>query len=658
MSAGTVALDLLIGVLVTAVFVTVLAAFVRRWLGVRVGLLRIVIGGIVGLAAEVAFEAQFVWGQSHSTFALIPIQLGIILLVSLAFLVIAELILPTGTVPAPTKWIPALRTRLDRGRRYSQITRIAIRHGLLPTRRPSTAATLEAAQARARQARALRSALEEAGVAFVKLGQILSTRADILPREFLDELANLQERVPPEPWATVRPLLEQELGAPLSTVFAEFDETPLAAASVGQVYRGRLHDGTAVAVKVQRPGIVPKVDRDLDIAVRMASALQTTTEWGRSLGVRALARSFASALREELDYRIEARNMETMETIEASHPPMERVRIPHCFTEFSSERVLVMGLIDGSTLSDGGATSGIPPAEREAQAHRLFSSLLRQIMVDGVFHTDLHPGNVMLLPGADLAMIDFGSVGRLDSEMRGQISEVLLAFYRGDSRGVADVLLNLVELPESIDERELRRELGVFMSFHLGAGASVDVAMFTDLVALLARHQLAIPAELASAFRAVAVIEGTLRELSPTFDVLTASRDYAQSRLKSALRPTSLKETATDELTTLIPLLRRIPRRVDRLGSLLESGRLSVNVRMLADPRDRGMIRELVNQLVLAFLAGVAGVMATILLVSGGGPPVTPTLSLYQIFGYTLIVVAAVLVLRVLFDVFRLRRRE
>ncbi|MEO6826845.1 MAG: AarF/UbiB family protein [Microbacteriaceae bacterium] len=658
MNVGEIVLGLLLALLVTVLFIALLISLMRRLLGVRVGMVRIVVAGIVGLAVQVTFEARFIWGQPHSALALIPIQLGIIVMVTMVFLVIAELVLPTGSIPRPGKWLPALRARLRRGRRYSQITRIALRHGLLPVKRPNSSATVEGASARQKQAVSLRLALEEAGVTFVKLGQALSTRADVLPIEYTKELAGLQQRVPPAPWPQVRALLEQELGGSIEEAFSQFDPEPLAAASIGQVHRARLHSGQDVAVKVQRPGIIPVVELDLDIALRMAATLDRSTEWGRSLGVKDLAQAFADGIRSELDYRIEARNMAAMAAVQSSHPESERVQIPRHYPQLCSQRVLVMDFIPGDTLSGRDAVGRRPAAEREVQARRLFLSLLRQIMVDGVFHADLHPGNVMLLEQGQLALIDFGSVGRLDSEMRAQIGEVLLAFYRGDTKAMTDSLLGIVDLPEYVDERALRREIGKFMTYNLGPGANVDVSMFTDLVQLLATYQLTIPAEFGTAFRAVGILEGTLRQLESGFDVLTEARTFAKAQVSAAFKPATLKQTMTDEVTELVPLLRRLPGRMDRITRAVESGRLNVNVRLLADRRDRRMITSLVHELVLTILASVTGIMATMLLVSNGGPQVTPTLSLYQIFGYTLIVVAVVLVLRVLFDVFRRRWSE
>ncbi|WP_448810452.1 ABC1 kinase family protein [Agromyces bauzanensis] len=655
MNTTDVLVNIVTVTVLTVVFMIILTAFVRRILGVHVGLGRIVIAGVLGLAAEVGFESRFVWNQQAYTPALVPVQLGIIILVAVAFLVIAELLVPAGSIPRPDQWIPGLRRRAERTRRYAEITNIALRRGLLPFR-PNADASPAGSAERRRQARALRGALEDAGGAFVKLGQVLSTRSDLLPVEFLEELSQLQERVPAAEWATIRPLLEQELGRAVDEVFTSFEPTPLAAASIGQVHRAVLVTGEPVAAKVQRPGIIPLIERDIDITLRIARRLEASTEWGRALGVAELADGFADSLRDEVDYRVEAANMAAMAQTQQAHPENERLSIPKHYPELCTSRILVMDLVDGRTLSDPVAIAEHSEAERAHHASTLFRSTLTQIIDDGTFHADLHPGNIMLTPDGQLVLLDFGSVGRLDSELRKQIAGVLLAFYRGDSRTFADALLAFVELPDDIDEFQLRRQIGAFMSNKLGPGSIIDVTVFTEMVRLLSANRIAMPSELASAFRAIATLEGTLRYLSPSFRMLDEAAEFARHRVAEAGRPDALYATAKDELGSLLPILRRLPERADRISGALANGRLSLNVRLLADHRDRTLIRELVNLLAITFLAGVFGLMAAMLLVSSGGPQVTPTLTLFQIFGYLLVVTSGLLTLKVLFDVFRLRR--
>mgnify|MGYP003407363527 FL=1 len=657
MSIGLILVDVLIMMVATVVAMWLIGAFARRVLGTRVGIIRILLAGVVGLGAGIGFESRFVWGVANYNAALIPVQVGIILFVAVAFLVVAEVFVPQGTVARPDEWVVGARHRTERTRRYRELARIALRHKLVPFKL-NTQPTSAGAAERTRQAQALRGALEDAGGAFVKLGQILSTRTDVLPIEFTTALSTLQQNVPPVPWAEIAVALEAELGRPLNTVFKNIDEHPLAAASIGQMHVATLLSGEKVAVKVQRPGIDRLVERDIDITRRIASRLTESAAWARQFGIGELAESLSLSLMDELDYRLEASNIAAMEFTQAQHAPADRVRIPHRFVSLCTQRVLVMEFIEGTTLSDPTATANLDEATRGALATQLFHSALTQIMDDGVFHSDLHPGNVMLTPSDELALIDFGSVGRLDSEVRGQITDVLLAFSQSDSRAFADALLAFVELPDDLDEFALRRQIGEFMARFLGPGAVIDVSAFTQMILVLTNNQLAVPSELTAAFRAMATLEGTLRVLSPGFDFVAEASQYASVRIAHAQRPSAVAKAVKTELARMIPLARRLPYRIDQITGDLADGRLSVNVRLFADRRDRALLRDFGNLASLTFLAGVFGIMAAMLLTSTDGPLVTDSISLFQLFGYLLVIASGVLTLRVFFDIFRRQERR
>ncbi|MEU8227880.1 AarF/UbiB family protein [Kribbella sp. NPDC048915] len=644
-----------------AVFMVVFVPISQRLLGVRFGLGRLAVGALITLSAAgplaTAMVGQPPWtGSQGAAVAFMVLIVLCSMLAGLVFLVLAEALVPTGSLPRARDLRRDLTGRIARTRRYLQILRIAIRHGLGPYLRGRRRPGRENAAGQAELARSLRLALDEAGVTFVKLGQVLSTRSDLIPASVATELSRLQDQVTPAPWAQIEQVLTEELGAPPHQLYAAFDTEPLAAASVAQVYTARLYDGTHdadVVVKVQRPGITAVVERDLDIVGRLARLLDRNTDWGRSMGVRALADGFAEAMREELDFTVEAGNMTTVAAGKSVAASNDLV-VPRLYPERSTRRVLTMQHLDGIGL--GNAAPAI--TERGLDAVRLgrtlFDCLLGQVAIDGVFHADPHPGNFLLLADGRIGMLDLGSVGRLDPATREALQRFLLAVDHGDPVAATDALLEIVYRPDVVDERSLERAVGQFMTKHLSAGVAVGPAMFTDLFAIITSHELGVPPEVAAVFRALATIEGTISRISPDFDLVAASRQFASAHVTDRLAPDALRRTATEELATLLPMLRRLPRRIDRIAAAAESGRLGLNVRLFADERDRRHFTGLLHQALLAVLGATAGLMAVLLLGTPGGPKVTESMSLFQLLGYNLLVICTVLVLRVLVLIFRL----
>lgn len=603
-----------------------MALAARRILGLRIGLIRTALACLMAISIA---SSAFGETTADPSAGLVTLQLGLSLLAVIGLLAFAEIIVPTGSIPPPTEWWGMARRRIARTRRYSRITAIAFRHGLGPylRGRERTSTGL---------ARSLRLALQDAGVTFVKLGQVLSTRADLLPQDFVDELSLLQDKVPAAKWDQVRAVLDAEVGL---DAFLEVDPEPLAAASIAQVHRAVLKSGAEVVVKVQRPDVRATAEGDLDIVARLAETLQRT-RWGAALGVRDLAAGFAAALREELDFKIEARNITAVAAASDSS-----VGLPH--VHLSTSRVLVMDRLDGVPLRGASEDVGL--------ARTLLRFVLRQVMLDGVFHADPHPGNVLLLADGRLGLLDFGSVGRIDSALRSALQRLLLAIDRSDPASLTDALLELTSRPEDIDEQRLERALGQFMARHLGAGMRPDVEMFGDLFLIVSRFGLSIPPEIAAVFRALATLEGTLAVLAPGFNIVVESRSFAAEQISERLTPESVKRTMTEELQAVLPMLRRLPRRIDRITGAMEQGRLSMSMRLFADERDRSFVTGLLHQVMLTVLGATAGVMAVLLLGSSGGPEVAEDIGLYQVFGYNLLIISVLLGLRVVVAVFRPR---
>jgi ubiquinone biosynthesis protein len=643
----------------------IMAVLARRVLGLRIGAVRALLTGVAGLLAAGVVGTPM--GPQASRTPLVTVQLGAALLGAMIFLVLSEAAVAGGSVRGMVRWPGALRRRLARSRRYTQLSRIAVRHGLgrFLTGRSRRGAASPKDQAAL--ARSLRLALEEAGATFVKLGQVLSSRYDLLPDVFVEELSALQHEVAPEPWPDIERVLAEELKAPPEKVFAEFETEPLAAGSMAQVHRARLRDGRAVVVKVQRPGARQVLERDLDILFRISDMLERTTSWGRTVGSRALVQGFADSLHEELDFRTEARNTAAVAANSAVPGTAEdgdgrapaaaaRVLLPEVHLELTTARVLVVEWLDGVTLNRADTVIEAQGLDRERLARDLFGSLLHQIMIGGVFHADPHSGNILVLGDGRLGLIDFGSVGRIDRMLRASLRELLMAIDRNDPQALSDALLDLVERPDGIDEERFTRALGRYTARHLASAGPPGREMFSDLFLLVAQYGLTVPPEVAAAFRALATVEGALGRLVPGFDLVEEARSFAATELARRLSPRQLSRSLADEAAAVLPMLLRLPRRAERISSALEQGRLSINVRVFADERDRRFIQGIVRDVLLAFLGGVAGVLGMLLLSTRGGPRVAGSLRLFDVFGYNMLLISSVLVLRVLFTISKPQR--
>jgi ubiquinone biosynthesis protein len=649
-------------VLITSTaLVAALAWASRRLLGLPVGMLRALIAGLLGFAAAELLGRSLRAAQPGHEAAFLTVVLGVPLIIAMAFIVLAEMLVPSGSMPRPVEVARGIRPALARSRRYAQISRIAVRHGLGPYLSGGRRGA-DAAGGRAALASSLRQALEEGGVTFTKLGQLLSTRSDLLPEEFTAELAQLQDRAEPAPWEQVRGVLASSLGAAAEQVLAELRPEPAAAASIAQVHRARLRSGpaagAAVAVKVQRPGIRATVEQDLDILLRLAVRLEDRAHWARAVGTASLARGFAAAIREELDFRVEARNIAA---IAATWPALQRaaggvpVVLPVLHQRLCSERVLVIEWLDGVSLRAAGQQIDDRGLDRAALARALLRSMVYQITEGGVFHADPHPGNVLLLADGRLALLDFGSVGHLDAQQRSALQNLLLAVGRGDTAALRTALLELVDRADELDEDQLERALGQFMARNLTGRAAAGADMFTGLFRLATRFELSIPPEIGMVLRALATLDGTLTQLTAEFDIAEEARQYAVDHAAGQLSPQAVQRTVTDELMALLPVLHRLPRRLDRVTGALEHGRLSINVRLFADERDRRVVTGLTHLFLLALLGAASGIVAAMMLGTPGGPKVTTAVSLYQVIGYNLLIAAGILVLRVLFTIFRSR---
>ena len=467
--------------------------------------------------------------------------------------------------------------------RLRQIATIAARHGfadlldragvfrLIGRREPVEQAPDTRAASTARRFRRM---LEDLGPTFVKLGQVLSTRADLLPGEFVAELRLLQDSVAPIPLDAVRAQIQAGLGRSPEEAFASIEQEPLAAASIAQVHRATTVEGEPVVVKVQRPGIQTQMASDLQVLRALAKLLEAVVEETGIYSPVGIVEEFDRAIREELDFVHEAANVRAFQE---THRERKGIRIPRVHDELSSATVLTLEYFGGVRLLDAPLS-----AERRTELARVvLDTAFRQLFEDGLFHADPHPGNFLLLPDGDIGLIDFGLVGRLTRQMREQLVILIVAVALKDSDSVArllyrigapDARANIAAFRSDIDGvlgKHLPRTLGEVNARHL----------LGDLLDLAVKYRIRVPREYALLSRASVSMEGILRQLSPDLDILGVALPYAKELLKGRYELGDLQGGLLRALLRFQGLAADLPTQLSQILLDLETGRFNVHVR-------------------------------------------------------------------------------
>lgn len=385
----------------------------------------------------------------------------------------------------------------------------------------------------ARRARRLRLLLEDLGASAIKIGQILSTRPDVLGPEMIAELSRLQDAAAPEAPGVIESVIAAELGRPPEEVFSEFDSVPIAAASIGQAHAARLPDGTDVVVKVRRPGVLAQVDVDLDILERAASLLHRVSRAARRQDIHGLVAEFTSTLRAELDYEHEAANAERFA---ANFAGRRDVRIPRVFHDATTSRVITLSRLHGIKPDDidGLRQAGI---DLGALAHRCADMMLTMIFEHGFFHADPHAGNFFVEPDGTVGIVDFGMVGSLDDTTRHALVRALGALASGDAPRLADEAMRLGIATTTVDRAALLASLQDLVERHLNRPlAELRIgALLLDVLAVMRRHRLRLPANLAMLAKVFAMSEGLAARLDPSFQMAPVVLPYV-SRLAAGNR--------------------------------------------------------------------------------------------------------------------------
>jgi len=424
------------------------------------------------------------------------------------------------------------------------------------------------------RAERVRMALEELGPTFIKMGQILSTRADVLPVEFIKELGKLQDNVPPFAYDHVKEIIETELGGPIEETFKDFHQTPLASASLGQVHQARLAEGEEVVVKVQRPGIRKTIEVDMEIMLHLATLMERHVEGWDLHRPTKIVEEFAATLEKELDYTIEASHMEAFAKNFASE---QTVYVPKVYREATTERVLTMENIKGIKASK------IDLLEKEGLDKKIIAArgadlIMKQIFVHGFFHADPHPGNIFILPDNVICYLDFGMMGRIGRQTREDFADLIMSVVRQDESGAANALLKLTIWDEEPEQGLLERDLAEFMDQHFYRPLKeVELGkLLHQLLDIGSNHRMRLEPDLFLMIKALSTVEALGRVLDPDFDIASRAAPFIRRIRLDRLHPGRIAGEMIDSGSEFLYLLKEIPGEIRKILKQARQGRVKI----------------------------------------------------------------------------------
>ena len=494
-----------------------------------------------------------------------------------------------------------------------------------------------------REAR-IRMALTDLGPTFIKLGQVLSLRPDLVGSELAKELQSLQTQVPPDSFRDVRQVVEGELKQPIGEVFAYFAEIPIASASIGQVHEATLLDGTEVVVKVQHVNIQAKVNEDLEVLqglAVMADRIPELAAWQPKSLVEQLSRT----LRRELSFSREISNLQVFHRVLHGS---EKLRIPISYPSCSSARMLTMEMLEGKSIHSLALHDGHGPCERRDVAKRIATLYVDMIFVKGLYHADPHPGNILIQEDGTVGLLDFGMVGRIDDTLRQAIEEMLFAVYSQDSALLTSLIKRAGKIPPAIDEAMLSNDVADLIATYSSQPIeSIDLAMaLNDATDILHQHRITLPSQMGLLIKTLVTLQGTIRELSPGFSILEAVQPAVIQLRRGRFSPRRQLRRIRRLYVELEGLVERMPSQISSLMELIQEGRLDVHL------SHRGLSPS-INRLVLGLLTSSLLLGSSILMASKvppllfteGGPLGLQDLSIMGLGGF---VISSLVAMRIL----------
>jgi ubiquinone biosynthesis protein len=462
----------------------------------------------------------------------------------------------------------------------------------------------------------VRLTIEQLGPTFIKLGQILSTRPDLLPPEYIDELAKLLDTAPPVPSTEILAELERELGASSTQLFKLFEPEPIASASIGQAHRAVLHNGEKVIVKVQRPGIQRVVEADLDLLARQARFLENRLALAREYRIAALVDEFSRTLRDELDYTHEGRNTDRLRRNAERDP---RVLVPWVHWDLTTRRVITLQELHGIKLTDLELLR-VEGHDLPAIAEAIVDIYLRQVFVDGFFHADPHPANILVCDRR-IGFVDCGMVGYLTPQTKDLMADLLVSLLSQDVRQVAQVIIRLGAMDQPADAQDLHRDIQrLFVRYY---GLALDEVRLDesldDLMMVAFRHRIHLPADLTILARAVAVLEGVARTLDPDLVLVEKAQPFVMQLVKDRLSLRKWSQRAMSALRDVDQLVQILPRRLEALSGQLEQGNMTVGIDIRRLQTVLAKLDRVANRLSFSILVAALIIGSGLIILAGEG---------------------------------------
>jgi len=454
--------------------------------------------------------------------------------------------------------------------------------------------------------------LEAMGPTFVKLGQVLSSRPDLLPQPYLDALARLQDRVKPFPWLEVQAIVEDELGVRISKAFSRFEEKPLAAASLGQVHKAALRDGREVVVKVQRPGIVKQIAEDFQVLEQIADFLQEHTEVGRKHRFVEVLREFRITVQQELDYELEAQNLIVVgENLEE----FPLIVVPQPVPDYCTRRVLTMDYVRGRKI-----TSLSPIARLDIDgcqlAEELFRAYLKQVLIDGIFHADPHPGNVFVTDDGRVALLDLGMVGRTTPEMQAQLIKVLVAVAEGKGEQAAEVVINISRKDKEFDPVFFKRRIAQIVTMRVGQGLDqMNVGRtLLEVTGQAADAGLYVPSELTVLGKTLLQLDEVGRTLDPDFDPNAAVRRHVTDLMSRRMKKDATQGSLLSTILEMREFLGGLPLRINKIMDAIADREFELKVKALDADTMLAGLQKIANRITSGLILAALMIAAALLM--------------------------------------------